>query len=168
VPTRAIAEEVVQETWLAAIEGLNRFEGRSSFRTWVFRILTNRARTRGVRESWSVPFSSIDEPAVPRERFRTADDNWPGHWAQPPRPWTDVPAEQVQSHETSSVVFETIRTLPEHQREVIALRDVEGWSAEEVCAALEISEVNQRVLLHRARSRVRLALERHFDSVVTA
>jgi len=172
VQSRAVAEDVVQETWLAVLEGLDRFEGRSSLKTWVFRILANRARTRGTRERRSVPFSSMaddsDEPGIPPTRFRPATDRWPGHWAEPPRPWNDVPAEKLEGGETRALVFDAIRTLPPSQRDVIALRDVEGWSAEEVCSVLGLSEGNQRVLLHRARTRVRAALERHFATVVTA
>jgi RNA polymerase sigma-70 factor (ECF subfamily) len=165
VPSRAIAEEVVQETWLAILEGLDRFEGRSSFKTWAFRILVNRARTRGTREHRSVPFSSLEtsegpEPAVSPERFQAAG-RFPGHWAAPPEPW-DLPAQRVTESETRAVIDETIALLPEQQRRVITLRDIHGWTSEEVCDLLDLSEGNQRVLLHRARSKVRAALEDHF------
>ncbi len=169
VPSRAVAEEVVQETWLAVLEGLDRFEGRSSLKTWIFRILINRAKTRGVREHWSIPVSAFehadedddDGPSVEPERFFGADHRWAGHWRSPPERWSDLPADQLAGKETIAVVEETIRGLPLQQRRVITLRDVEGWTSAEVCDLLELSEGNQRVLLHRARSRVRAALERH-------
>lgn len=168
VRDRAIAEEVVQETWLAVLEGIDRFEGRSSLRTWLFTILTNRAKTRGEREGRGIPFSSlaaadaaVGEPALDRRRFRGADDpSWPYNWAAPPRAW---PEDSLLANETMSVIGEAIAELPESQREVIRLRDVEGWSAEEVIDSLEISDGNQRVLLHRARSRVRAVLETYLD-----
>jgi RNA polymerase sigma-70 factor (ECF subfamily) len=165
VRDRAVAEEVVQETWLAVLNGIERFEGRSSLKTWLFRILTNRAKTRGEREGRSVPFSAIAaadaaadaETAVDADRFQGADAHqWPYHWSAPPRAWTE---ERALERETLGVVQDAISGLPDTQREVIRLRDVEGWSAGEVADALEISDVNQRVLLHRARSRVRAALE---------
>ncbi len=169
VPSRAVAEEVVQETWLAVLEGLDRFEGRSSLKTWMFRILINRAKSRGVREHRSIPVSAFehgddeddDGPAVDPERFFGADHRWGGHWAKAPERWSDLPADQLTGKETMAVVEDTIRNLPVQQRRVIALRDVEGWTSEEVCELLDLSEGNQRVLLHRARSRVRGALERH-------
>lgn len=169
VRDRAVAEEVVQETWLAVFSGIERFEGRSSLRTWLFRILTNRAKTRGEREGRTVPFSSIltaeaavdTEPAVDIDRFLGADhERYAYHWAAPPRPWTQ---ERVLERETLGRIQEAIDELPDTQRTVIRLRDVEGWSAEEVADALEISAVNQRVLLHRARSKVRNALEGYLD-----
>lgn len=165
VRDRAVAEEVVQETWVAVLNGIDRFEGRSSLKTWIFRILSNRAKTRGEREGRSVPFSAIatteatadSEPAVDADRFLGADANqWPYHWSAPPRPWTQ---EKVIERETLGVLTGAIEELPDSQREVIRLRDVEGWSADEVADALELTAVNQRVLLHRARSRVRAALE---------
>lgn len=161
--TRAVAEEVVQETWLAVIKGLDNFEGRSSFKTWVFAILANRARSRGTRERRSVPFSSLEAdevtPGVPGARFRPPSDRWPGHWSDPPTPWSDVPADRLEGEETRALIFDALRSLPPQQREVMALRDVEGWSAEEVCSLLQISDGNQRVLLHRARGKVRSVLE---------
>ena len=170
--TRAVAEEVVQETWLAVIQGIDRFEGRSSFRTWLFRILVNRASTRAAREGRSVPFSSLGggstdpaEPAVEPERFLPASHTeWPNHWAVPPRAWGSSPEEEVLRREAVEVVERAISALPPAQREVITLRDAEGWTAEEVCNVLGVSETNQRVLLHRARSRVRRALEQYFDA----
>lgn len=170
VPSRAVAEEVVQETWLGVLQGLPRFEGRSSLKTWIFRILTNRARTRGQRESRSIPFSAAwsaaadsDEPAVEAERFLPLEHQSAGHWASRPRDWNVLPEERLLSHETHEQIQRAIDALPGSQREVITLRDVEGWSSEEVCNVLEISETNQRVLLHRARSKVRHALEHYLD-----
>jgi RNA polymerase sigma-70 factor (ECF subfamily) len=171
VATRAVAEEVVQETWLAVFAGIDRFEGRSSLKTWLFRILTNRAKTRGVREARSVPFSALaaaetagDQPAVEPERFLPLDHpQWPGHWsgATSPRSWADTPEQRLLGSETQLLIRRTIEGLPPVQRAVITLRDVEGFESDEVCAALDLSDGNQRVLLHRARSRVRAALEEY-------
>jgi RNA polymerase sigma-70 factor, ECF subfamily len=167
VRTRAVAEEVVQETWLALIGSLDRFEGRSSLKTWLFRILVNTAMTHGRKERRSLPFSALaaadpDAPSVDPDRFLPADhDRFPGHWALPPARWT-TPEEGLLSGETRGVIVAAIEELPAAQRTVISLRDIEGWLAEEVSEALEISEGNQRVLLHRARAKVRAALERYF------
>ena len=165
VPSRAVAEEVVQETWLRVLGALDRFEGRSSLKTWVFRILVNTAKTRAQREGRSIPFSALQdaarvpEAAVEPERFLPDDHpQHPGGWASPPR---DLPEERLLAAETRDVIAAAIEQLPANQRAVISLRDVEGWSSEEVRNALDISEVNQRVLLHRARSRVRRALEEY-------
>ena len=161
VPTSALAEDVVQETWLAVLNGIARFEGRSSLKTWIFRILTNTAKTRGERERRSVPFSTLDpeeggfEPAVERSRFTGT-----GHWAVLPRAW---PEDMLLAHETRSMIERAIARLPPSQRAVITLRDVEGWTADEVRNALELSETNQRVLLHRARAKVRGALEQYLS-----
>lgn len=169
VRTRAVAEEVVQDTWIGVLQSLPRFEGRSSLRTWIFRILANQARTRAKREARSVPFSSLagpgdDAPAVDPDRFLDADHAaFPGHWASPPRSWEGLPEEELLARETRERVQEAIDLLPASQRSVISLRDVEGWSSEEVCDLLEISEGNQRVLLHRARAKVREALEEYLD-----
>ena len=153
VPNRAVAEEVAQDAWLGVLRGLDSFEGRASLRTWLFRILVNRARSTGVREHRSVPAAMVDEPAVDPRRF--ASD---GHWVEPPVPWT----EEVESRLAAADTVERIRTLieelPPLQRQVITLRDMEGLGAGEVCDILQISEGNQRVLLHRARSRVRRIL----------
>ena len=164
VATQAAAEEVVQETWLGVLQGIDRFEGRSSLKTWVFRILVNRAMTKGVREARSVPFATLagseaaaDEPAVDPDRF-TRD----GAWASPPRRWEDQPEAALRSAETLEVVRGAIAELPATQKAVITMRDLDGFDAEETRNALEISESNQRVLLHRARAKVRAALERHF------
>jgi RNA polymerase sigma-70 factor, ECF subfamily len=162
VPTQTLAEEVVAETWLAVLEGLDRFEGRSTLKTWIFRILANRAKTRAVRERRTLPLSAfeperIQEPALGPDRFREWDDpRWPGHWAVPPTPW---PEDRLLTGETRDKLAEAIDALPGTQRAVISLRDIEGWSAEEVCNALGLTETNQRVLLHRARAKVRKALE---------
>jgi RNA polymerase sigma-70 factor, ECF subfamily len=161
VPSRSVAEEVVQETWLAVVTGLERFEGRSSLKTWLFRILTNKAKTRGQREARIRPFSSFaadgdeGETAVDADRF--ARD---GHWSAPPR---GVPEERLLADETRQMVEQAIAALPENQRAVITLRDVEGLSSEEACNVLGLSETNQRVLLHRARAKVRAALERYLE-----
>jgi RNA polymerase sigma-70 factor (ECF subfamily) len=168
VPTDAVAQEVVQETWLAVLEGLDRFEGRSTLQTWIFRILVNRARTRGARERRSIPFSSYssvggDEPSVDADRFQGETEPYPGHWASPPSRWDEVPESRLESKETLERIRSAIEALPPNYRAVITLRDIEGWSSPEVCNALELSETNQRVLLHRARSRVRRALERYLD-----
>jgi RNA polymerase sigma-70 factor (ECF subfamily) len=172
VPSQAVAEEVVQETWLGVLTGLERFEGRSSLRTWLFRILVNRARTRGERERRTVPFAALagadaddDDPAVGPERFLPADhDRWPEHWATPPQRWDESPERSLQSAETLAVVREAVEALPPKQRTVITLRDLEGWDSDEVRNALDLTETNQRVLLHRARSKVRAALEAYFAS----
>jgi RNA polymerase sigma-70 factor (ECF subfamily) len=169
VSSRAVAEEVVQDTWLAALEGLDRFEGRSSLRTWLASIALNKARTRGTREGRIVPFALLRRryeegggPALDPDRFQGRRGERPGWWASPPVAWED-PERQLEAAETRRVLLEAIRDLPPRQREVIALRDVSGWDAEEVRNALDLSETNQRVLLHRARSKVRAALEEHLS-----
>jgi RNA polymerase sigma-70 factor (ECF subfamily) len=162
VRTRAVAEEVVQDAWLGVLRGIGSFEGRSSLKTWIFRILTNTAKTRGEREARSVPFSALegadDEPAVEADRFQS-EGRWAGHWAAPPSPWTDVPESRLLATETRQLVARAISELPSAQATVITMRDVEGFSSDDVCNVLDISETNQRVLLHRARSKVRRALE---------
>jgi RNA polymerase sigma-70 factor, ECF subfamily len=164
VADRAIAEEVAQETWIAVLEGIERFEGRSSLKTWILTIVANRAKTRAGRERRALPISALagdDEPEVPLDRFLSPDDpHRPLGWAAPPRAW---PEERLLSGEVVAHVREAIAQLPPAQQAVIGLRDVEGLSAEEVVAALDISAGNERVLLHRARSRVRRALEEYFD-----
>ncbi len=162
----AVAEEVVQETWIGVLRGIGRFEGRASFKTWLFRILTNQAKRRGAREVRSVPFSSLGrrdagghEPAVDPERFFPVGDPDAGHWVNELVDWR-LPEEEILSRETRALVRRTIDCLPRGQRLVMAMRDIEGWTASEVCTVLEISETNQRVLLHRARSKVRQAIER--------
>jgi len=167
VKGRAVAEEVVQETWLAVIQGLDRFEGRASLKTWILSILVNKAKTRGVREARSVPFASLagedDAPAVAPERFRGPDDAFPGHWRAYPGNWSAAADVAVGDRETIRAAMGAIAALPPAQQTVIRMRDVEGYSSEEVCAVLDVSEGNQRVLLHRARSRVRATLEEHLD-----
>jgi RNA polymerase sigma-70 factor, ECF subfamily len=162
-PSRAVAEEVVQESWLRVLGALDRFEGRSTLRTWVFRILVNTAKTRAQREGRTIPFSALQdawrvpEPAVDPDRFLPDDHpQHPGGWAVPPH---DLPEERLLAAETRDRLAAAIEALPANQRAVISLRDVEGWTSDEVRNALDLSEVNQRVLLHRARARVRQALE---------
>ena len=169
VRSRAVAEEVVQETWVAILSGVHRFEGRSSVKTWMFRILINRAKTRAEREGRCVPFSSLtseDEDwdgAVDADRFRYPGH--PGHWTSPPPDWRTIPDDRLLGRETVEQFRHALAGLPPRQQQVLALRDVEGWSAEEVCTALDVSEANQRVLLHRARSKVRAAMEAYLDDL---
>ncbi|HEY1237915.1 MAG TPA: RNA polymerase sigma factor [Solirubrobacterales bacterium] len=167
VRDRATAEEVVQETWLAVFNGIDRFEERSSLKTWLFRILTNRAKTRGERDGRMVPFSSLaggdpeaDEPSVDPDRFLGPDAPHPGAWAAPPVGW---PQDRLLVRETLGVIEMAIDELPEAQRDVILLRDVDGWEPMEVSEVLGITDGNQRVLLHRARSKVRAALEQYLN-----
>jgi RNA polymerase sigma-70 factor (ECF subfamily) len=165
VRNQAVAEEVVQETWLGVLNGLRNFEGRASLKTWIFRILTNRAITRAEREGRAVPFSCVgepgpDEPAVDPDRFRPEGDRWPGGWKCFPDP---LPEDRLLERETLALIDSAIAELPDRQHLVISMRDIEGWSADEVCQALQISEANQRVLLHRARSKVRRCLEAYLD-----
>ena len=171
VSNRGVAEEIVQEAWLAVLKGIDRFEGRSSFKTWISRIVMNLARTRAVRESRMVAFSEFadneagrPEPAVDPERFRVATDEYPDHWSVAPRPWNSDPETQLLTNETMVVLNDAIELLPKAQRLVLTMRDVNGWTPEEVCNALAISETNQRVLLHRARSKVRGILENHYSN----
>jgi RNA polymerase sigma-70 factor, ECF subfamily len=166
VSTRAVAEDVVQDAWVGVLKGLDRFEGRSSLRTWIFRILVNTAKTRGRREARSVPFSSVwaadpeVEPSVDPDRFLSlGHPASPGRWAEPPAGWASTPEERLLSKETLAEVSRAIDALPPNQREVITKRDVLGWTSADVRNALDISETNQRVLLHRARAKVRRALE---------
>jgi RNA polymerase sigma-70 factor, ECF subfamily len=160
VSSRAVAEEVAQETWLGVLNGIDRFEGRSSLKTWIFRILVNRAKTRGERESRSIPFSSLEQgedgPSVDPDRFLDA-----GAWSSPPRAWEGEPVERLLAGEARDVVDAAIEKLPPVQRQVITLRDVEGLDADETCRVLDLTDGNQRVLLHRARSHVRQALEEY-------
>jgi RNA polymerase sigma-70 factor (ECF subfamily) len=164
VGDRGAAEDVVQETWLGVLQGIDRFEARSTLKTWIFRILTNRAKRRGERDHRSIPFSSLasdseDAPAVDPDRFFPVDHEYAGHWSSLPRNWDDLPEERFLSRETRDVVDRAIERLPPRQREVITLRDIEGWTSDEVRNELNLSETNQRVLLHRARSAVRRALD---------
>ena len=170
VTDQAVAEDVVQETWVGVLRGIDRFEGRSSLKTWIYRILTNTAKTRAQRENRSIPFSAFGdadepfEPSVEPDRFLPADDpQSPRKWAIGPTAWTNIPEDLFLSKETQAVIRSAIDQLPANQREVITQRDIEGWSSEETCNVLEISETNQRVLLHRARAKVRRALEQYFS-----
>lgn len=162
VSSDAVAEDIVGEVWVAVLTGLDRFEGRSSLRTWIFRIAANVAKTRGVRESRSVPLSSVlgdgadDERAVDESRFAG------GAWASPVRPWGLDAAQIALDDEAGARIREEIERLSAVQRAVITLRDIHGLGSDEVSEALGISQGNQRVILHRARSRVRAALETYF------
>lgn len=162
----SVAQEVAQETWLGVLRGIHRFEGRASLKTWLFRILVNCASVHAARERRSIPFSATwdaasepFEPAVGPERFRAPDEHYPGGWVSFPSSWADAPEERALSREARGQIQAAIDRLPPSQREVVLLRDVQGWTAAEVCAALGVSESNQRVLLHRGRSKVRQALE---------
>jgi RNA polymerase sigma-70 factor (ECF subfamily) len=165
VRDRAVAEEVVQETWLAVLQGIDRFEERSSLKTWIYQILTNRAKTRAQREHRQLPFSALisdAESEVAETRFRPIDDpKFPQQWAAPPCSWPD---ERILARETVDQLRNAVAQLPPAQQVIVGLRDIEGWSADEVCEALEITPGNQRVLLHRARSRLRNALEDYFET----
>ncbi len=169
--TDASCEEVVQETWLAVVRGLPGFEGRSSLRTWVFRILTNQAKTRGVREARTIPLSSWgpggdDAPAVDPDRFRGPDDDFPGDWQPWGRPttWEPGPEQSAVAAEIRVLLAEALHGLPERQRTVVTLRDVHGLSSDEVSDLLGVTAANQRVLLHRGRAKVRTALESYYRS----
>ena len=159
VPSRAVAEEVVQDTWLAVLRGLENFEGRSSLKTWLFRILVNRARTTGHREQRSVPVAD-PEPAVDPSRFDGG-----GGWADPPEHWIVAAEGRREAGKLADRVRTWIDELPTRQREVVLLRDVEGMSSEEVCTVLALTDGNQRVLLHRGRSRLRQLFEDEFREV---
>jgi RNA polymerase sigma-70 factor, ECF subfamily len=167
IPNRAVAEEVVQEAWVGVLHGLKRFEGRSSLKTWIFRILTNCAKTRAQREARSIPFSSLpdfdaddsSESTVDPDRFQEPG----GHWVSFPRSWDEIPEERLLSQETRTYISRAIDALPPQQRAVIILRDIEGWSSDEICSFLGVSEANVRVLLHRARAKVRRELEKYFS-----
>ena len=153
------AQEVVQETWLALLRGLDRFEQRSSLQTWLYRVALNRARTRGRRDARVTPAG----PTVDPTRFRSLDDQWPGHWADPPRPWQRDPQVQLQSAELLDQLREAIHDLPERQREVVLLRDVQEMTTEEVARVLDLTVGNVRVLLHRGRAGVRSRLEEYLS-----
>jgi RNA polymerase sigma-70 factor (ECF subfamily) len=167
--SQAVSEEVVQETWLGVLKGIDRFEGRCSLKTWIFQILINRAKTRGEREGRMIPFSAMfdakseaGEPAVDPSQFNESDPEWPGGWVSRPRDWGSTPEQSLLSQEFRALVQVAIDSLPANQKEVITLRDVHGWTSEEACNILGVSETNQRVLLHRARSKVRQALDSYF------
>lgn len=171
VATAAVADEVVQETWLGVVQGIWAFEGRSSLKTWIFRILVNRARTRAVRESRSAQLigtlstetDAESESAVTPERLRAVVDSSDHHWARPSSAPNSSPERSLLTKELRERLETAIDTLPSNMRAVLWLRDVEGWSSEEVCNALAMQETNQRVVLHRARSRVRAALEPYLE-----
>lgn len=171
VATDAHADEVVQETWMAVLRGIDGFERRSSLKTWLYRILMNIARSRGVKESRAIPFSSavgaLDdgaEPTFDADWFRPpTDTDWPGHWASFPSDWEHQPESRILATETLTLVGAAIEQLPPAQREVLTMRDVDGWTSVEVCNALGLTETNQRVLLHRGRAKVRRALESYFE-----
>jgi RNA polymerase sigma-70 factor (ECF subfamily) len=171
----AAAEDVVQEAWLGVVRGLATFEGRGSLRGWLFTIVVNRAKTRGVRDARSVPFSALatgelerDDPAVAPDRFAGPDATWPRHWITEPAAWGDRPEERLATREMRACIDAAIATLPPVQRTVLLLRDVAGRPTPEVCAALELTETNVRVLLHRARAKVRRALEPYLSGEETA
>jgi RNA polymerase sigma-70 factor (ECF subfamily) len=168
VDSDAVAEEIVQETWAAIVAGIDRFEGRAALSTWMFSILTNQAKSHSARERRAVPFSSFapsdeSEQVVSADRFQKDDDAWPGHWATPPRPW-QKPERRLLSLEIRNQLKQALAGLPARQRVIVGLRDVEGLSADEVCQLLGLSQENQRVLLHRGRSRLRATLEQQFDA----
>ena len=173
VRSSAVADDVVQEAWVGALRGLDQFEGRSTLKTWLLKIVANIARTHAVREARTVPFSSLElaqeagsahEPALPTDRFQGPGEQHPRRWVSFPTAWSTDPESAVLSAETRNLIAKTIAGLPDGQRIVITLRDVEGWESAEVCSVLELSETNQRVLLHRARSKVRAVLEQHLTS----
>jgi RNA polymerase sigma-70 factor, ECF subfamily len=169
VATREQAEDAVSETWLGVLNGIDRFEGRSSLKTWIFRILVNRAKTKGVREQRSIPFSSLEgegeerEPSVDPGRFAPA-----GNWSVPPQSWEGLPEDRLLSAEARAVVEDAINALPDSQRAVITLRDVQGFTAQEAADVLGLTEINQRVLLHRARSKVRARFEDYLNRAGSA
>jgi RNA polymerase sigma-70 factor (ECF subfamily) len=168
VESRAIAEEVVQDAWMTVLRSLDRFERRSAFRTWVLGIVVNLARSRARAERRSVPLSSESgAPVLDPTRFLPPDHpRWPRHWAVEPVEWR-TPEEDLLAGETRKVILDAIDTLPAAQREVLVLRDLDGLSATDVCNILGLTDTNQRVLLHRARSRVRATLERYFAPTET-
>jgi RNA polymerase sigma-70 factor (ECF subfamily) len=166
VRDRAVAEEVVHDAWIGLIQGIDRFEGRSSLKTWLFRIVVNIAMKRGTKERRSTPMSALagadgDDEGFDPDRFLPAGHRWAGHWQTPPSSWGESPEERILAQESRGVIDEAIAGLPAVQRQVITLRDVYGWSSEDVCELLQLTEGNQRVLLHRARGRVRVALDRY-------
>lgn len=161
----SMAEEVAQEAWLGVLHGLDGFQARSSLKTWIFRIVLNCARTRAAREQRSIPFSAAGEaliegaePAVDSSRFHGPDDPYHGGWVSFPPSWGQAPEQRVLSGEVRRLIGAAIDQLPPAQREVVIMRDVQGWTAEEVCQVMHVSESNQRVLLHRGRSKLRCAL----------
>lgn len=171
VSNRAVAEEVVQETWLAVVRGIESFERRSSLKTWLLRILTNTAKTRAAREGRSVPLAALGaeelgaaERSVEADRFRGEGERWADHWTSSPERWDELPEARLLSDETIRIVERAAASLPPAQRAVVTLRDIVGCDADEVCELLEITAANQRVLLHRARTKLRKTLEQHLTS----
>ncbi len=169
VSTGASAEEVLQDTWLAVTTGVGSFQARSSLRTWVYRILVNTAKRCAERESRTVPWSSwaddpadSDGPTVDPARFQAADGQYPGHWRDWPRQWPPSPERATMATELRAVLDRAVDGLPPRQRIVVMLRDIEGYPSDEVCAILDITAANQRVLLHRGRAAVRARLEHYF------
>ena len=167
--TQALAEEVVQETWAAVIRSIDGFEQRSSLKTWIYRIMLNKVRTLAPREAKIVPFAAMGHTGDGHHQSVDLDrlmaEGAPGHWTTPPPEWQRGPADQLEAQETLDAIEDAIRQLPPAQQEVITLRDVQGWTADEVCNTLGISSVNQRVLLHRGRTALRTVLEEHFTDV---
>ncbi len=172
LPDPTVAEEIAQEAWLGVLKGIQRFEGRSTLKTWIFKILTNLAMTHGKKERRNISFSDLggfsdedDDPAVDPERFYPPDSpRYPGGWIAFPHPW-DLPVEErMISQEINELILKAIDALPASQKMVVTLRDLEGWTSEELCNVFEITETNQRVLLHRARAKVRRALEGYFEA----
>lgn len=169
VADREVAEEVVQDTWLAVIESLDRFEGRSSLRTWIFGIMIHKAKDRGVREKRHTTFSAFEsvdddnEEAVDPSRFQQSGE-WAGHWAFPPQPWDDLtPEKLLASQQAVKAMNQAIEALPSNLKDVLILRDIEGVETKEACEILKITETNLYVRLHRARERVRQAVETHLS-----
>jgi RNA polymerase sigma-70 factor (ECF subfamily) len=168
VRDEATAQEVVQDAWLGVLKGLATFEGRSTLKSWIFSIVVNQAKTRGVREARSIPFSSLaaqeasgTEPAVDPSRFLGPDEQWPGHWAQPPQSWGQDPEACFLQAEMMGQLAHCVESLPSAQRTVLLLRNVAGHDADSICNTLGITMTNMRVLLHRARSKLRNELERY-------
>ncbi len=162
----ATADDVVQEAWLGVLRGLEAFAGRSSLRSWIFTIVVNRAKTKAVREARAVPFSALardeterDDPSVAPDRFAVAGEPWPRHWRDEPASWGDQPEARLASRELRACIDAAIDALPPVQRTVVLLRDVAGQPTADVCNVLGLSETNVRVLLHRARAKIRRALD---------
>jgi RNA polymerase sigma-70 factor (ECF subfamily) len=167
--TQALAEEVVQETWAAVIRSIDEFEGRSSLKTWIYRIMLNKVRTLAPREAKILPFAAMGHTSDGQHQSIDPDrlmaEGRPGHWTAPPADWRQLPAEQLEAAETFKTVTDAIQELPVAQQEVVTLRDIHGWTADEVCNTLGISSVNQRVLLHRGRTTLRTVLEEYLTDV---
>ena len=167
--TQALAEEVVQETWAAVIISIDQFEERSSLTTWIYRIMLNKVRTLAPREAKILPFAAMGHTSDGQHQSVDPDrlmaEGHPGHWTTPPLAWQRLPDEQLEADETLKTITDAIKQLPPAQQEVVTLRDVQGWTADEVCNTLGISSVNQRVLLHRGRTTLRTVLEEYLTDV---